>query len=236
MDLLGSILGSMAGPPSTTLSDKEKERRKVAKVYEEKMKARHRAEMEAFRTKMELEVEKFLKEDPPSSGAPSKTFPPMNQVQRSLLNEICEVAGLSAYSFGEEEVDRHVVMWKQEFLPSEEELACRRRGEKYDPKEIARRKELAKEEEKAAAAAEKDKEIESSSKVSRKTPAPSATYLNKFKGLLDTNSPEAVNAKKSYGMVSAESKKDKRTVEEVQAEIRAKKRAKLSVDGENEDS
>lgn len=32
---------------------------------------------------------------------------------------------------------------------------------------------------------------------------------------------------KSYGMVSAESKKDRRTVEDIQAEIRAKKRQKV---------
>ncbi len=39
---------------------------------------------------------------------------------------------------------------------------------------------------------------------------------------------------KSYGMVSAESKKDRRTVEDIQAEIRAKKRQKLEgEDAEN---
>ena len=38
---------------------------------------------------------------------------------------------------------------------------------------------------------------------------------------------EATEANKSYGMVSAELKKDKRTVEDIQAEIRAKKKMKL---------
>ena len=38
---------------------------------------------------------------------------------------------------------------------------------------------------------------------------------------------------KSYGMVSAESKKDKRTVEDIQAEIRAKKRMKLAQEDGN---
>ena len=37
-----------------------------------------------------------------------------------------------------------------------------------------------------------------------------------------------MEANKSYGMVSAESKKDKRTVEDIQAEIRAKKKMKLA--------
>ena len=35
-------------------------------------------------------------------------------------------------------------------------------------------------------------------------------------------------AKGSYGMVSAEEKKDKRTVEDIQAEIRAKKKMRLA--------
>lgn len=35
------------------------------------------------------------------------------------------------------------------------------------------------------------------------------------------------DSKKTFGMVSAEQKKDKRTVEDIQAEIRAKKRQKL---------
>ena len=39
---------------------------------------------------------------------------------------------------------------------------------------------------------------------------------------------------KSYGMVSAESKKDKRTVEVIQAEIRAKKKMKLAEEDVNQ--
>ena len=40
---------------------------------------------------------------------------------------MCEVAGLVAYSFGEEDVDRHTVVWKKEAAPAEEELACLRK-------------------------------------------------------------------------------------------------------------
>ena len=46
--------------------------------------------------------------------------------QRSILHDVCEVAGLVAYSFGEEDVDRHTVVWKKEAAPAEEELACLR--------------------------------------------------------------------------------------------------------------
>nr|ACO13086.1 Sperm-associated antigen 7 [Lepeophtheirus salmonis] len=215
MDLLGSILGSMNGPPQTVLSEKEKERRKRQKVYQEKLLEKRRVEMEAFRSKIEKDVEKFLKE---CLSEKSKTFPTMNQYHRSILKDVCEVAGLVAYSFGEEEVNRHIVVWKQEFAPSEEELACHRRGEKYDPQEIERRKVILKAQE------VQERKEDTKSKPSQE---PKVSYLDKFKGLIETGNPEAVNAKKSYGMVSAESKKDKRTVEEVQAEIRAKKRAKL---------
>ena len=50
----------------------------------------------------------------------------MNMFQRSILHDVCEVAGLVAYSFGEEDVDRHTVVWKKEAAPAEEELACLR--------------------------------------------------------------------------------------------------------------
>ncbi len=40
---------------------------------------------------------------------------------------------------------------------------------------------------------------------------------------------------KSFGMVSAESKKDKRSVEVIQAEIRAKKKMKLAQEEEEAD-
>ena len=60
---------------------------------------------------------------------------------------------------------------------------------------------------------------------------PKTNYRSKYEHLIGTDSAlEAardVEAKKSYGMVSAELKKDKRTVEDIQAEIRAKKKMKL---------
>lgn len=37
-----------------------------------------------------------------------------------------QVAGLVAYSFGEEDVDRYTIVWKKEFQPSDEELQCLR--------------------------------------------------------------------------------------------------------------
>jgi len=48
-------------------------------------------------------------------------------------HDVAEIAGLAAYSFGEEEVDRAVTVYKKEFAPCEEELAVLRRGGEWDP-------------------------------------------------------------------------------------------------------
>ena len=63
---------------------------------------------------------------------------------------------------------------------------------------------------------------------------PKTNYKQKYEHLIGTeaalDAASKADAKKSFGMVSAESKKDKRTVEDIQAEIRAKKRLKQSQD------
>lgn len=46
---------------------------------------------------------------------------------------MAEVAGVPAFSLGEEGVDRHVMIFKQEFAPCDDELAALRRGEEWDP-------------------------------------------------------------------------------------------------------
>ncbi|KAK3740264.1 hypothetical protein QZH41_017830, partial [Actinostola sp. cb2023] len=48
-------------------------------------------------------------------------------------HDVAEVAGLTTFSFGEEEVDRYVMLFKKEFPPPDEELEAYRNGEEYDP-------------------------------------------------------------------------------------------------------
>jgi hypothetical protein len=48
-------------------------------------------------------------------------------------HDVAEVAGVPAFSIGEEGVDRHVMIFKREFTPSDDELAALRRGEEWDP-------------------------------------------------------------------------------------------------------
>lgn len=48
-------------------------------------------------------------------------------------HDVAEVAGVPAFSIGEEGVDRHVMIFKRECTPSDDELAALRRGEEWDP-------------------------------------------------------------------------------------------------------
>ena len=44
------------------------------------------------------------------------------------------------HSFGVEDVDRHVVVWRKEFAPCEDELEAIKQGIEYDPVVSAREK------------------------------------------------------------------------------------------------
>lgn len=48
-------------------------------------------------------------------------------------HDVAEVGGVAAFSIGEEDIDRRVIIYKKEFAPSDEELAALRRGEEWDP-------------------------------------------------------------------------------------------------------
>lgn len=48
-------------------------------------------------------------------------------------HDVAEIAGIAAFSFGEEEIDRAVTLYKKEFAPCDEELAALRRGDEWDP-------------------------------------------------------------------------------------------------------
>ena len=109
---------------------------------------------------------------------------------------------------------------------------CLKRGETFDPAVAARVKEEA--EKRAAEEAAEDKRR----KREKFVPA-RGNYQQKYEHLIGKDSAldaaRRTELKKSYGMVSAESKRDRRTVEDIQAELRAKKRQKLDGEGEAAD-
>lgn len=53
-------------------------------------------------------------------------------------HEIAEDAGLLAHSFGEEEVDRYIMIFKKDCPPSDDELNALRDGQEWND-EIAKR-------------------------------------------------------------------------------------------------
>merc|ERR1719186_2100031 len=57
----------------------------------------------------------------------------MDKYHRSVVHDVAEIAGLVTYSVGEEDVDRHIQVWKKEVSPCEGELAALRRGDEWDP-------------------------------------------------------------------------------------------------------
>ena len=113
-DFLGSILGSMAGPPKA--SDKEIAERKKARELAKKLEERNKQESKVFRQKIEQQIDKFLK-GPLGDENRNMTFEAMPKVNRSIVHDVAETAGLVAHSFGVEDVDRHVVIWRKEFAP-----------------------------------------------------------------------------------------------------------------------
>lgn len=45
-----------------------------------------------------------------------------------------QIAGLTAMSFGAEDIDRYIVVYKKDLGPSEDEIAARRNGEEWNAK------------------------------------------------------------------------------------------------------
>ncbi|GAB6018567.1 Sperm-associated antigen 7 [Chamberlinius hualienensis] len=216
MDLLGSILNSMDKPP--TIDSKQ---RKILKKQQEAQ-AKHveaeKTKLIEFRDKIEKEINELIKD----SNKHKHKFEPMDKTHRSITHDVSDVAGLTAFSFGIEEMDRYVIVFKKEFAPSDEELAAYRRGEEWDP-------------EKAKVAAQlKEQEILDEKK---RKEVQNETVINKvFKekhekrqGREAAKDAEKiiVNPNRQFGFVSSENKRDLRSIEQTLADIRAKKKQKV---------
>lgn len=112
----------------------------------------------------------------------------------------------------------------QEFAPSDEELAAYRKGEVWDPdkaKELAKQKEMNRLSEEAEA------------RIKHPKMMPSSNYQDKYKHLIGDEAAKkaarTTTANKAYGFVPSENKKDHRTIEQVLADTRAKKKQKTDV-------
>lgn len=172
-----------------------------------------------FRKRMEKEVSDFIQD----SGQVKKKFQPMNKIERSILHDVVEVAGLTSFSFGEDDDCRYVMIFKKEFAPSDEELDSYRHGEEWDPQKAEEKrklKELAQKQEEEAA---------------QQGPAvvsPASDYKDKYSHLIGKGAAKdaahMLQANKTYGCVPVANKRDTRSIEEAMNEIRAKKRLRQS--------
>ncbi|XP_056267350.1 sperm-associated antigen 7 homolog [Pseudoliparis swirei] len=215
-DLLGSILSSMEKPP--TVGDKEsrrKAREQAARL--KKMEENERKRKAEFRRKLEKEVSDFIQD----SLQQKRKYNPMGKIERSILHDVAEVAGLTSFSFGEEEESRYVMLFKKEFAPSDEELEAYRSGEEWDPKVAEQRRRL-----KEQAALEEAE----SSRTKKPEACPNSNYRDKYSHLIGTTAAKeaahTLEANSSYGCVPAANKRDTRSIEEAMNEMRAKKRLK----------
>merc|ERR1712112_101546 len=214
------IMGSMDASKPPPISEKEKLKKKKQKEMLAKLEEKDRQAKLKFRTKIETKINEFLKKDDDRNIK----FEPMDKYHRSVVHDVAEVAGLVSHSFGEEDVDRHIQVWKKEFSPCDNELAALRRGETWDPIQFQKDKE-----EKEW----RDKLEEERSRTLNKV-APKTNYKSKYEHLIGkeaaVEAARKTEVRSQFGMVSAELKKDRRTVEDIQAEIRTKKRQKLETE------
>ncbi|XP_050414518.1 sperm-associated antigen 7 homolog [Patella vulgata] len=217
MDLLGSILGSMQKPP--TVDEAEKKKAREQKKLIEKKQSEEKKHLDVFRMKTQKVIHEFIKDEKQEKYK----FKPLDKVYRAIVHEVADVAGLTSFSFGQEEEDRYVMLWKKEFAPSDEEVLAYRRGEVWDPekaKQLAKEKELQKLED---------------SQSSKTKVVPASNYRDKYKHLIGEeaakDAAQDLTANKSYGFVSSQNKRDTRTIEQVLADTRAKKKQKTDHPG-----
>uniref|UniRef100_A0A8C8RLJ1 Sperm-associated antigen 7 homolog n=1 Tax=Pelusios castaneus TaxID=367368 RepID=A0A8C8RLJ1_9SAUR len=220
LDLLGAILNSMEPPPA--MGDQETRRRAREQAARlKKLQEQEKRQKAEFRKRMEKDISDFIQD----SAQTKRKFQPMNKIERSILHDVVEVAGLTSFSFGDDEDSRYVMIFKKEFAPSDEELEAYRCGEEWDPQraeEKRRLKELAQRE-------EKEEALRGPAVVN-----PNTDYKDKYSHLIGKvaakDAAHAMEANKAYGCVPVANKRDTRSIEEAMNEIRAKKRLRQSED------
>ncbi|KAK7081077.1 Sperm-associated antigen 7 [Halocaridina rubra] len=223
MDLLDSIMSKMDKPPAVNDRHKQMMREQQKAVEEAKNKERKR--LAQFRKHIEERINRFIQ----NVSLTKKEFEPMDRVARSIVRDVADIAGLTTYAFGVEDVDRHVMVFKKEHPLTEEELEAYKNGEEWDPEKYKESVKL-KEQQKL--------EDEIRTQKLRNDPG-SNKFIEKYERLVgkETGKEAAriLEVNKQFGFVRSELKKDKRTIEETLADIRAKKqkREQPGTDGED---
>ncbi|CAB3360659.1 Hypothetical predicted protein [Cloeon dipterum] len=217
MDLLSSIMNAMDKPPR--VNDREKKAQKDQQAAYEKMKLAEKKHLSEFRAKIEGMVNDFVKD----VTKPKIVFETMDKVHRAVVHDVAEIAGLPAFSLGTEGLDRHIQIYKKETVPSEKILEEARRTGVTDLDEAQQIIEERETEEKQQRELDLKKGPETE---------PTKNYKEKYEHLIGKESALDAAKKtvtnKQYGFVPAENKKDQRSIEQTLADMRERKRQKLS--------
>ncbi|XP_045621942.1 sperm-associated antigen 7 [Procambarus clarkii] len=219
MDLLDSIMSKMDKPPSVT--DKQKKMLREQQKAVEEAKSKERERLNQFRKHIEERINRFIQ----NVGLMKKKFEPMDRVARSIVRDVADVAGLTTYAFGTEDFDRHVMVFKKEYPLTEDELEAYKNGEDWDPEKAK---------ETALLRKQQEHEDEVRAQQLKKDPG-SSKFIEKYERLVGKEtgkeSARILEVNKQFGFVRSELKKDKRTIEEALADIRAKKLKRDKEDG-----
>lgn len=212
MDLLGSILNAMNKPP--TLSQSDKIRKKNERKTFDSVKDKEKEMLKQLRKMASDKINDFLN----NSQYTRLKFDPMEQLHRNVIRDIAEDFGVIWYSFGIEGEDRYVMLFKKQDPPSEDELATLRAGEEWHEhrsKELAHKRKL-------------DQEDKQKVNITK----PTHNYKEKYQHIIGVDSVREAARKtetnKLYGFVPSANKKDQRTIEQTLADIRMKKKLKLT--------
>lgn len=178
-----------------------------------KMQEAEKNRLKTFRKQIEDAVNDFVADD----TVKRHEFPAMDHVHRTVVQDVADVAGLTCHSFGIEDVDRHIILFKSDSLPGEDELAALRRGEVYDPERVRQRK------------LEQEAELEEES-CRKPVVVPATDYKEKYEHLIGRDAgksaAQATVTNKQFGYVPSANKRDQRSIEQTLADIQKKKKQK----------
>ncbi|XP_027194491.2 sperm-associated antigen 7 homolog [Dermatophagoides pteronyssinus] len=213
MDLLGSILDSMEKPPQTSSKQEI-----LIKKQQETLKKLNEMEKEKLK-KISANIEQRLIKFVNDCNMEKIEFEPMAKIHRTVIHNIADKHDLIVYSFGVEDVDRHCVVYKKEFKPTEEELDCLRNGEDiYDRKlkELHEKMKL-----------EQNKNDNKNEVKKGKNPKPNTSYTLKYANIIGLDVGEAAakitTPNQQFGMVPSSNKRDQRSIEQILNDNKNKK-------------
>lgn len=214
MDLLGSILDTMEKPPQTT--SKQEALMKKQKEALKKLHEQEKDRLKKFRLGIEHKLMTFINDN----EAQKIEFEPMEKIHRTVIHDIADRHDLVIFSFGIEGIDRHSVVYKKEFRPTEEELESLQKGDSYDRKLQELREQMM---EKASS----DKTKRATHAAGSSENAKFSNYKLKYASIIGLDAGQAAakatTPNLQFGMVPSSNKRDLRSIEQILNDNKQKK-------------